>query len=356
MPEIREDTERVVSQKEKKNEYPNIHFEPGEHPDKTEEYLEIYERFKTGDLRAHGWNEEVLQRLKKYSPEIIAIDGLVVSSRPGEVYSPEYIWLTMPGSPGEINPKQSSLLVISGDCGYSNFPEKLSNVINPELDRLHDSDKTLRTSWGLTMTAIITIASNADLLSSLMETRFTRRDIFRLPPRLFLLSILERAPWYATRAKQNETKNFFVALTNALYRDYFNSNSVVDFRTALLISKEQDSIAFLGKPKETAGSVIMGNAHSVKAEKFLRNKEARSQIIYLFSENFLKFIDQTLTENPSISNEIDLKSSFLDFVSTTEIKRVYNPQKINGAIIIPPMESLGIFKSPQVEAAIAPLR
>jgi hypothetical protein len=87
---------------QKKDNYPNIHFEAGNH------------EYKYGTQK--GWNPEIKTVLADYSPKVLAIDGAIPSSP-----ALEFQWnkseLGQIGKQKEFSPKNEEVFLVFGDTG-----------------------------------------------------------------------------------------------------------------------------------------------------------------------------------------------------------------------------------------------
>lgn len=383
------------------SDYPNIHFEPGIHP------IWLTWAFQQEDLERgyingrpqYLWNGQVAERIKRYSPQILAIDSLSPSM--SFHYTQEYpysrannlfIWGSLPQSPSEINKDANEIYVVMGDfVNYVSLLDKyLEATAKPELkgqlskDIMSIQEKEERMSilkLGVDKELICVsllflhsrLKNNAKKDSNYnieeASRRISRRDFFKAGVRGTLKSMAYLnlfnlvSVWPAAFSPNGDLKNFWEYLSSLPCPKLFNQDWL-DARTALLIAKEQDVIDKLRLPKTTSGTVLLGASHTYEARTLMESSVARTKVIGRFMEAFLARLDKIINEKYPDLNKDKIRNEILDYITTAEVMKIRDPAKKGKVgrdlvIAITERDTINMytrFQSPQVEEAIRHLR
>lgn len=365
MSESTNQLEPITNFVEKSLDYPGIRFEPGIHSSTVDEADELVNNFTEGNLNVHGWNKEVLERMRKYSPEVVAIDGGVPLSSRGEIMTPEFLWVSLPGKPSEINPTTKEVYVVRGDLMHYDYlfsrmgAESVGKSLEEQDDKRYSA--IALSGEGGAKDILSWLGSGAILDRSFSETKISRRNFLRLTGAAVGAATIVHffrplLVYSASKSQNSETKDFFVDLYNILEKTLIKKN-VIDFRTSLLIAKEEDAIDFLDKPKSTSGTVLMGNSHSRRVSELMSNKNERLKTISSFTEVLVGSLDQALKKHSSVFSREELRNTLLNFISAVEVIKLTDPPiNPDGSFGPLTMVTLGTFQSPQVEDAISKFR
>jgi len=376
--------------------YPGIRFEPGKHITSTDQYSQVLAQLALGNLNASLWNPEVAMRISQYSPVILAIDGQSPFSDTAHpvAYSPDYkklLWTSMPARPQRLN-TAGQIYTISADVtAYDNYLKPLANTNTlggEQLSRRYEEvlrqiETTARTKGGLgiiagpLITGILIAGATAAAGAAASELNNARKRIRpKISRRQFLhltgvttlgllISLAQAGTAMASNlessmATTEKGRQFWLDIID-MVRPRFIKSEWLNARTALLIAKSQDAIDFLGLPKNTPGSVVMGISHSYEASALMEGTTERKSVISDWATNLINSLDDLLEREGLMHLRQPAGNTLLNYITATEIFNINDPQ---GADLNPNFPKMidyyvapaGRFYSPRVEAAIHHLR
>ena len=376
--------------------YPGIRFEPGKHITSTDQYSQVLAQLALGNLNASLWNPEVAMRISQYSPVILAIDGQSPFSDTAHpvAYSPDYkklLWTSMPARPQRLN-TAGQIYTISADVtAYDNYLKPLADTNTPEGERLsrryeevlRQIETAARTKGGLgiiagpLITGILIAGATAaagsaanELNSAREKTRpkISRRQFLHLTgvTTLGLLISLAQASTATASNLESSTatteggRQFWLDVID-IVRPRFIKSEWLNARTALLIAKSQDAIDFLGLPKNTPTSVVMGVSHSYEANTLMESATERKRVISGWTTSLVNSLDDLLEREGLMHLKQPARDTLLNYVTSAEVFNINDPQGPNFNPNFPRMIDYyvvptGCFCSPRVEAAIHHLR
>lgn len=381
--------------------FTGIHFEPGAHP-MPPEYDQIFGPLNDGKLVIRGWHDEVLERIKTYKAEVLAIDGMAPSyERNSFALSQNEIWFLgyLPGRPKDINPS-GEIYIVNGDAAfplaYSEFflnkelgldtakitehVKKINDSMVPEAVKYDPKEIIIKyVSLALLINSGLIVGGmkgkRKDLYfgskMSTVSSKISRRRFLQGLGVLTLSSLFgftgyrdaknySRSQASAAFSKTKEEKNYWLKIAKYGSK-YVKTSNFVDGRTALLISKEQDAIDYLKKPSGTPGAVILGYTHSYQADELMNSSEARAKKIAAFAEEVISAADHLIEENYPELDKAVVYNAILDYIAATDIIRVTDidastGDKVGVQDLSKMMSIVGKFQSPQVLKATEHLR
>lgn len=400
---------KEITHPEKFKSYLNLRFEPAIHSGGQEAWKVIKDKFLKGDVTAHEFNPEVAVRMRKYAPEIIALDGSMPDFLTFKLQDPTVInkvkglrWVHLPARPLDINPKGEVYSITGDPVGFFYWGIEKLNLshqkdTNDQLDQnymlntLYDKLKNLQDKYEKDETKNflynevkaelyqyligvgITGATLLHAAPSIYHKKISRRKFLgysagvtvglglaatSFPTRGFS-PIREKAKDIAYSTTDEKTKDLFQTVAG-IFKPRFNQRDFLDARTALLISKTQDAIDYMGKPSDTPAAVVMGAEHIYEADTFLNDPKARARIINTFVSRLVPLFDEVVSKFPKLSKK-DARNALLDYIAQVDIIKIKDPggpaQNPNLPNLVDQLVTLiDSFQSPQVEAAIAQFR
>lgn len=383
--------------------YPGIQFEPADHPTDGADYKRLEMQIRSGNLRVHAWNEEVALRVAKYAPVILTLDGQAPFLSPQDgpfAYDEKYtIWRGLPDRPNKIN-LAGKLYVIAGDLDWGlksgreigMLPLMGRNIVgksktediigfikeacNLDADEVDDVRKgeigeaigegAIVFSLALLIHKAIAQASSQSEKSAGKSHGITRRTFLKGVGSVLTIGALagvrgltfDLPKGMASIATDQETKQYWLNIAGALKP--IIKHNLVNTRTALLISKTEDTIERLGLSSQTPACVLMGSTHSFEANALMNDRGERFNTILGGTNALLKALDIILEKYPTIPKNT-AKNNLLDFIARTKVMVVTDPrgpdQNPNLMYLIDEnIHELVTFQSTQVESAINQLR
>ena len=264
-----------------------VYFEPGIHPLITGTAERQFSQVQHGNLNVHIWNEAVRERMKSYSPDLVAIDGLGVFDTV-DSNAKASVWYSLPGRPSQIN-GTDEILVVAGDNTYNsqrgNSVEdlgiRLANMVMYAAAGTlgwHFISKLIRDSGRLAPKASADTDASKDQPSSMAVSR---RQFFRgfVGASLFFNqpNVVAYAPWRFPEPLSTDVDNVAQSISLERLIDPEHEYEYIGGRTALLIAKIHD-VAMTRRytDKITAGSVVMGAAHTLQSNNLLSDPAMRA--------------------------------------------------------------------------------
>jgi hypothetical protein len=351
--------------------YPGISFEPGIHQKEPVNLnSNVVKRVRTGNPDSHIWNSELGERVCQYQPQILALDGTMPEFDNNlSLEDGLFIWVSLPARPGKINP-QGTVFIIGGDLVDFHSPFRKMHHIGKASSELkqrsygsYGADNQnqfmeLGTSLG------ISVAMGAGF--SLSQAKLARREFVKLLLGVGLatgtlintLAVSTRflAPVITPLTTSQESKDMFLAICE-LTRPRIWRRETVDFRTALLAAKTEDTYRYFGLPPTTRSSIVMGNAHTYEAERVIRSPSVRKKIIRDFAKKVVRVYDEVFARYP-VMPVPEARKTLFDFMTKVEVVRMNDPGDTGSPYELPRaiMRNTNLvasFQSPQVEEAIA---
>jgi hypothetical protein len=367
-----------------------VRFEPGIHPHevgpiKIGEKGEAIERLSEGDLTAHRWNSEVAERLMKYKPAGLVIDGLT----PIDYVDPDIlekhgigdslrreVWIKLPGNPREIN-GTGELIVGLGDFveGPKGFTVEMG-----EDSELQQKELTVEAS-------AVALASVTALVGSVILGRKKRIDIEvnekysgNISRRKFLglmgkgvgtlgiayLATQLSSIYFAGRTS-NGTSEFWQGVAN-IVKPRFADMSWLNARTALMIAKANDlqrNFGEYGVGADETCAVVAGSFHTYNSDNFLSSKEARRKEILSFAEKIMEAVRDVYCSEKNSPVKVTRESWDLDKrllvenLARMDVVRVRDPEleKTDNhlKVLRKNIDYLGTINSREVKEALEPL-
>lgn len=358
--------------------YPGMRFEPGIHPFiASNEWNQIIaDKFTSGDLNAHQWNNAVKERMSAYQPQVISIDGQAPSAR-WDINRKGHIWLSLPGRPNDINHDNPTYVVAGDFYDYTQALTDFSNTANPNVDALlQELDKEMpgtglmelfqaygeKTGMGLSGG----LASMAILAGATKSQPIARREFLKYASEAVLGLALSWAlpAWFApvgAAVMNNEPAKDLLMDITTITGPYLIKSDYLNARTAMLIAKTQDSIDYLGLPTTIPSSVLMGAAHTPEAAVLMTNPVARTEVIAQYTGDLVKTLNTVIRSEYPALDTVAARKALLDHVSRAQIIQVTdpggpspNPQLLT--LVDSCVSNVATIQSPQIEQAISHLR
>lgn len=368
--------------------YPGISFEPGNHLGLGKEMKLRIDRLARGDLTAHFWHNEIIQRVREKGAPLIALDGLVPPSVWEDTLSewfnkPKFkTWLFLPDRPANLN-NRKEITVIAGDIGV-NFSGNLdTNIGDAEssysvgvLERMMNDRlmneigsseyPNLNEAGAFAIPPALLIMARA-FHNMRLEERMTRRDFLKLAGKglgaftgaFIAREISMNVPGYgAAYALTDEDKKMWQKV-NTMFRSRFFTSDWLDMRSALLIGKTQDTIDYLRMPNSTKADIVMGSAHDEQSKELMQSEKQRETVIRRYTTQLLTTFEELLSQFPGLNSQqvTQVRQNIKDIVARVDLIKVTDPggpDKIPDikAFIETNVKLIGTFQSPQVESAL----
>lgn len=308
-----------------------IHFEIGNHPQGDPSTLtasDEYSRFNAGDPSAHSWNSEVLERMRRYKPKLIGIDGLsysiIIPAEKFEIGPPfsDDVWMLLPGEPKQIN-DQGLIYVVAGD----NFNTgNAFNIVNTNPGTLElrnamggkqgqDIQKELSVNRAeqilCRMVGVVDVALTGKAVLERLFGKYTSKETSR---REFLKMLgiggmniaagyIFGKGYFANRAAlagSEEEKNFYLGVVDKLKTRFSFSNNA-EARSALIYNKTLDARELLDFGPADQAAVLFGTAHSWEAESVMATPQKREEAIRSYAKTYFDILDYYYKNFPKIA-------------------------------------------------------
>jgi len=311
------------------------------------------DRFNEGDMSAHYWNEEVLERVSRYKPSFICSDSMPQLVDSDLQYVDQATsWYTLPGSPSQISGKNYVYSVAADYFGA----------------RAGDDEKFVKESattylkedvsaFFIGVAAIIAAKVISNKISSYStETAIPRREFLRKAVKYgaygtgVAFATLPLIRWIsaygAGRTDSRFLHDFFSKVAD-ITRHRFSPSTWVDGRSALIIAKALEVPNHLPESSRD-GAVILGFPHVFEAQGLFESEESRAEKI----RSFIRMIAETVREfNGEVLTDQELKEAAIDHFTRTAILKLKEPESpgesLNGLVTVH-----ALYRTPEIERAL----
>ncbi|HVF69833.1 MAG TPA: hypothetical protein VNA13_04705, partial [Xanthomonadales bacterium] len=261
-----------------------IRFEEGIHPDKAGPLLQEIDR---GNPNAFAWNSAVSTRMRTYSPDYVAIDGLEHFSQSNEIAIKRAIWISLPARPSKLN-SEGRIYVVAGDNALAYLQDSVTESSLAAVGR-----NLLFVGAGAT--AGVAAQKGAEgVIDHQKEPKPTRRQFLGYVGALTgyglasAVHLTAQSPWPSTQQVLRGVSNSLEPLC------FLSGETVIKGRTALLIAKMEDALKYLPPQlnSSSVGSIVMGSAHTFDVDEMLSSKEKRAKYIRAYAQMLMeRFVD-----------------------------------------------------------------
>lgn len=312
-------------------------------------------RFINGDLSAHYWNREILERISRYKPSFVCSDTM--PGIYGHVLYPDEIssaWYTLPGSPSQISGK---------DFVYSVAADYFGVGIDDDDKYLKESVASYAKEDATTFLVGVATAVAAkvmfDKFFSQKPEAMARRDFLKRTAKwsamgsgLFVAS-LPIVRWLSAYTAGQTSNRFLHDLLSDIAditRHRFSTPTWVDGRSALIIAKAQEAQDHLPKG-DRDGVAILGFPHAFEGERLLHSESARAEKI----RDFVRMISETAREyNGNVLTDQELKGAAIDFFTRTAILKIEEPRTTSESLS-QLVSFHALYRSKEIERALRSL-
>jgi hypothetical protein len=359
-----------------------ITIEPGNHPTRSEEQMDVLRAVEHGELDTHMWNGAVRQRIGAYRPSMMAVDSICPRiNNKIDASDKAKLWAMLPGRPSELNGTEE-ILVIAGDntyggpeanTGLSRFLRTAtflgsmyagSAIAKSTYDSLKKEPPKPSTPQMQIYDQEIVEASEQQQkteLDRLLSKQMTRRTMLGISAAgiavaaNFAAALAAESPFGFGTDAAAEIEEKYSKVDPDHIVNLGDGYDYVDGRTALLIAKLKDMLDF--KKFDNPGSLVIGSAHLSKAEDLVNSADLRDEYIRRHTKLLIDEAgkDEKLFSNPS-DREQRVKWA-LDMQKRIQIFRVLEPDE--KAFSSSPkreidriVELVEEFESPSVIAAV----
>ncbi len=352
------------------------HFEPGNH----DSDMDAEDKIKLlGNLSAHHWNPEIGKRMADYQPKIIGIDSIFnfafdrrQLSPEGSLYDKARTWALLPASPGKLN-SQGEVLVVGGDIMYSNAyyplsqntPDVLHSYLSHDLDQLTKnqmSDSKIRFTAD-NLISYFMLLGVSEAVSRAMSHKISRRNFLKgaldVAAATFVFS--KTASFYGMIYSPNGPLEDILTSFINLTTGRILPDNWVNGRTALVTAKTIDAAKSGLVAPGSESAVVMGSAHSLRAEKYIDSPKARAEAIVKLARPMVSVM-KDINRKYRMGNEKGIVSGFLDLMEKADYITVRDPgtDRVPRDTVQSTLDSLvqlaDSVQSPEVVNALRPLR
>lgn len=379
--EVPASVEAQINYESLADQYTNVVFEPGSHPVIEFQYAQLAKQFEENWYGTHLWNDEVAQRLNERQPNFLGMDSLVPTSQnnPDILGYKQYIWQNLPAAPRLLN-ASGGVTVVAGDValGMSYDTDPQLSVIADAFRAAHKEHVTESTISIIGRIAIGALATGAAKKTS-QHAREQSYDETTPPKtvsrRTFIAGLGVGAGALAAsgfadfgaivaggasaRVNEVDMSQDLLTVSDTLSLTQL-AGDITDGRTALVAQKTREMMASFSKPTGESAAVVMGSAHSSKAEDSMSSSAARETsivrmlqaselAIQKFSENtqydpeqsFKKFLKVALRMQSIQVTEPDVTAD------NPDINQLYSSVNITADLISPMVARIVQQKYPQ---------
>ena len=367
----------------------NIYFEPGFHGG----YTEAESAFSRGNLDAHAWNTETVQRIISYAYDapalLLTLDSLEpVPPNQKPLNTPRQeastVWIDLPARPNKLN-HTGKVYVVKGDSyqlqipeavlpnakDLSGFSQQMSTIVQKEAynDISAEANAILEETAGIASLGLLLWGASKFIRPSIpMQTisrrKFLERAIIATTATTVIGSLARLTTSNIAAEASNEPTEEFLQTVGNIVRPRLVRSTFIDGRTALVLAKAEDAQAISADLLQATNVILMGNRHMEMAPTYLQDREERNTAIVAYAKDLLDTAKQVYISYFHISPKsipLQVTQFLLNYVSQEDIVEVTDP----GGLSFQPNVTQSIdkqvtlyksFHSPQVEEAIKPLR
>lgn len=356
----------------KAEQYQNIDFQPGVHP---RTFGHVLEAFRSNWYKTEIWDHRVAERLATEPQSHLCIDGLTPDVEPTSIESNQQknvVWITLPGVPKVLNP-EGVVTVIAGDItigntetGFNEYPEIAQYLLDLDARR-HSKDTAIRSLQVLGGIAGVSAGIKAgkeavESPNEKMESkRFSRRAFFKGLAATGAIAVISGV----TPVVLNQARNRAANTTSQAEMEERVQNlqkygflekveDIWDGRTALLIQKTKETLAYENQPTDTKAGVVLGSGHIANSQEYLKQKTDREKAIAKMFDSLKEIIEKFGRENNVSSDEI-----FEHYLLTAATIQTYevkqpdtDPENPNPKALYESINITGQYRSPMVERII----